>query len=317
MLEQAARRKRETTYPELLAARQCRLVVFGVEVGGRWNGEARELLRALARAKARERPQWLRASAAQAFHQRWSGIIAVAAQRALAATLAGLPGAGLDALAGTAPPWPEVLAAARLGEAEEASRCGPADGPRAVAARRRGRLLRPCRRKRFTLLARKTKCLTLAARKKVRKTNNEVYSWVFLVSLPVQGPGLWLQFLERDSSRSKFKEMTRQSFRIDRGFLAYLCFKPPLQLGKHFEQFLKLKQLVLDELSPRCNGSTGMAVPSGAACCTDNISDGMILFICVFRKSMAKTSWIRLPIPHLHVFYVFQDHDASHACTPS
>ena len=57
-----------------------------------------------------------------AFHQRWSGIIAVAAQRALAATLAGLPGAGLDALDGTAPPWPEVLAAARLGEAEEASR---------------------------------------------------------------------------------------------------------------------------------------------------------------------------------------------------
>ena len=108
VLEQAARRKRETTYPELLAARRCRLVVFGVEVGGRWNGEARELLRALARAKARERPQWLRASAVQAFHKRWSGIIAVAAQRALAATLAGLPGAGLDALDGTAPPWPEV-----------------------------------------------------------------------------------------------------------------------------------------------------------------------------------------------------------------
>ena len=86
MLEQAARRKRETTYPELLAARRCRLVVFGVEVGGRWTGEARELLRALARAKARERPQWLRASAVQAFHQRWSGIVAVAAQRALAAS---------------------------------------------------------------------------------------------------------------------------------------------------------------------------------------------------------------------------------------
>ena len=51
-----------------------------------------------------------------------SGIFAVAAQRALSATLAGLPGAGLDALDGTAPPWPEVLAAARLGKAEEASR---------------------------------------------------------------------------------------------------------------------------------------------------------------------------------------------------
>ena len=78
VLEQAARRKRET-YPEVLTARRCRLVVFGIEVGGRWNGEARDLLRALARAKARERPQWLRASALQAFHQRWSGVVAVAA----------------------------------------------------------------------------------------------------------------------------------------------------------------------------------------------------------------------------------------------
>ena len=120
VLEQAARRKRETTYPELLTARRCRLVVFGIEVGGRWNGEARDLLRALARAKARERPQWLRASALQAFHQRWSGVVAVAAQRALAATLAGLPSAGQDALDGAAPPLPEVLA--RHGAAEAVSR---------------------------------------------------------------------------------------------------------------------------------------------------------------------------------------------------
>ena len=34
VLEQAARRKRETICPELLTARRCRLVV-----GGRWNGE--------------------------------------------------------------------------------------------------------------------------------------------------------------------------------------------------------------------------------------------------------------------------------------
>ena len=122
VLEQAARRKRETTYPELLTARRCRLVVFGIEVGGRWNGEARDLLRALARAKARERPQWLRASALQAFHQRWSGVVAVAAQKALAATLAGLPNAGQDALDGAAPPLPEVLAAARHGAAEAVSR---------------------------------------------------------------------------------------------------------------------------------------------------------------------------------------------------
>ena len=123
VLEQAARRKRETTYPELLTARRCRPVVFGIEVGGRWNGEARDLLRAPARAKARERPQWLRASALQAFHQRWSGVVAVAAQRALAATLAGLPSAGQDAFDdGAAPPLPEVLAAARHGAAEAVSR---------------------------------------------------------------------------------------------------------------------------------------------------------------------------------------------------
>ena len=66
-------------------------------------------------------------------------------------------------------------------------RCGPADGPRAVAARRRGRLLRPCRRKRFTLLARKTKCLTLAARKKVQKKKSEracgISGWLAGISI--------------------------------------------------------------------------------------------------------------------------------------
>ena len=33
------RRKRQTTYPELLAARRCRLVVLAVEVGGRFGAE--------------------------------------------------------------------------------------------------------------------------------------------------------------------------------------------------------------------------------------------------------------------------------------
>ena len=143
VLEQAARRKRETTYPELLAARRCRLVVFGVKVGGRWNGEPST-------------------SAGPA--------LLPLRRRALAATLAGLPGAGLDALDGTAPRRPH--ASARLSK-PAGCRCGPADGPRAVAARRRGRLLRPCRRKRFTLLARKPTCLTLAARKKVRQKKHK------------------------------------------------------------------------------------------------------------------------------------------------
>ena len=77
------------------------------------SGEAWDLLRALARAKARERPQWLRASALQ---------LLPAAQRALAATPAGLPSAGQDALDGAALPLFEVLAVARHGAAEAVSR---------------------------------------------------------------------------------------------------------------------------------------------------------------------------------------------------
>ena len=37
----AGRRKRQTTYPELLASRRCRLVVLAVEVGGRFGAEMR------------------------------------------------------------------------------------------------------------------------------------------------------------------------------------------------------------------------------------------------------------------------------------
>ena len=47
-LDQAAQRKRRHTYPELERARRCRLVVFGVEVGGRWSREAAQFVRLLA-----------------------------------------------------------------------------------------------------------------------------------------------------------------------------------------------------------------------------------------------------------------------------
>ena len=40
-----ARRNKERTYPELLRDRRCRLVVFGIEVGGRWSDEAATFLR--------------------------------------------------------------------------------------------------------------------------------------------------------------------------------------------------------------------------------------------------------------------------------
>ncbi|OLQ08844.1 hypothetical protein AK812_SmicGene7597 [Symbiodinium microadriaticum] len=87
----AARRKRCQTYPELGRARRCRLVVVGIETGGRFGTEAVQLLRLLARHRADSVPAHLRPAAITSWVARWSGLLAVAAQRAYAATLLELP----------------------------------------------------------------------------------------------------------------------------------------------------------------------------------------------------------------------------------
>ena len=83
----AASGKHRQTYPELSRSRRCRLVVFGVEVGGRWATEAASFLRMLARVRAASAPPALCPTAQNAWVQRWSGIISVAAQGALAASV--------------------------------------------------------------------------------------------------------------------------------------------------------------------------------------------------------------------------------------
>ena len=87
----AARRKRNNTYPELGHARRCRLVVVGTEVGGRFSTEVVQFLRLLARHRAAAVPRRLRPAAITAWVARWSGLLAVAAQRAFAASLLELP----------------------------------------------------------------------------------------------------------------------------------------------------------------------------------------------------------------------------------
>ena len=89
--DQTAQRKRRHTYPELERARRCRLVVFGVEVGGRWSREATQFVRLMARARAAAAPAALHVTARGAWVQRWSGILSVAAQRAFATSLLQLP----------------------------------------------------------------------------------------------------------------------------------------------------------------------------------------------------------------------------------
>ena len=111
-LAQAVARKRRR-YPELLAARsRCKLLVFAIEVGGRWGPEAQRLLRQLAHQRAQEAPAWLCRAASAGWQLRWSAIAAVAAQRALATSLLELPTHG-DTLGGHAPDLPDLLADTR------------------------------------------------------------------------------------------------------------------------------------------------------------------------------------------------------------
>ena len=64
----AARRRKETSYPELVGPRsRCRLVVLGGEVGGRCSAETRSFLSQLAAARAREEVPLLQTRAEQAW----------------------------------------------------------------------------------------------------------------------------------------------------------------------------------------------------------------------------------------------------------
>ena len=117
-----ARRRKNATYPELVNGRRCRLIVLAAEVGGRWSEEAATFLRLLARARARAAPEGLRAGTAKAFLSRWSGFLAVTAQRAFAASLWGEPLAGTACVDGAAPDLSEVLDDSRQEVAPEPSR---------------------------------------------------------------------------------------------------------------------------------------------------------------------------------------------------
>ena len=119
--EAAIRDKVERKYRELLRARRCRLQVLAFEVGGRWDKGALKFLRQLARARARAAPAWLRHSTAQAYAYRWSALLAVAVQRAFAASLLHLPLEG-ELQDGEAPACSDLLADARFLSAQEVSR---------------------------------------------------------------------------------------------------------------------------------------------------------------------------------------------------
>ena len=104
-----ARRRKEATYPELLASARCRLVVIGVEAG--WGSEAASFLRLLARARTRAAPEAFRPALRSAYVHRWSGLLCAAASLAFADSLTSLPSPGLSNLDGPCPDLSDLLAA--------------------------------------------------------------------------------------------------------------------------------------------------------------------------------------------------------------
>ena len=82
-----ARRDKEHKYAELLQGDRCRLVVVGIETGGRWSTEALQFVEMLAAARAREAPRVLRRSAFLAWTRRWSRMLSVSCGRAFANSL--------------------------------------------------------------------------------------------------------------------------------------------------------------------------------------------------------------------------------------
>ena len=78
-------------------------MVVAMETGGRWGSEAVDLVRALAHAKARGTPPWLRPTTVGAYIHRWAALLGIATQRAFAASFLDPPSPPLTPSMGPRP----------------------------------------------------------------------------------------------------------------------------------------------------------------------------------------------------------------------
>ena len=81
-----ARHDKETTYPELINSRRCRLIVVAIETGGRWSEEAVEFIRLLACAKAQEVPSHMWWPTTLAWQRHWTRMLSTACSLSFAAS---------------------------------------------------------------------------------------------------------------------------------------------------------------------------------------------------------------------------------------
>ena len=103
-----ARKDKGGTYKELLESNTLRLLVAGIETGGRMSKECMELLEVATMTRAQSEPKFLRRQAARAWKQRSACLPAVAGQNALAATLVDDGARLLDAADCPAPAFADV-----------------------------------------------------------------------------------------------------------------------------------------------------------------------------------------------------------------
>ena len=97
------------TYPELIDSDELRLVTVACETGGRWSQTCVDLLRQLAKSRARDAPERLQLSARVGWETRWWTMLSVCVQDALAATLVEDAAEVLDGVDGAMPELGEVL----------------------------------------------------------------------------------------------------------------------------------------------------------------------------------------------------------------
>ena len=98
-----AERSKATTYPELVSNSLLQLLTVATERGGRLNRDGCSLLADAAVARARTEPAVLRKAAARGWRTRWTTMVSVSVQSALAATLVDDGTCLLDAADGPAP----------------------------------------------------------------------------------------------------------------------------------------------------------------------------------------------------------------------
>ena len=109
-MEKAVKDK-HSKYRDVAASPLAELVVLGCEVGGRWHEDAIQLVRLLAKEKAKTAHPLLRRSVELAWTDRWWCKLGTAVQDALAASLLAHSGKRLvlNAACSTAPQLDEVL----------------------------------------------------------------------------------------------------------------------------------------------------------------------------------------------------------------